>query len=327
MFRDLGLMPRATAGEGIACAIPAADLDRVEAGFRDRLSGIECEDTRVLLTGIDAPLVPDDLARVEPLSRLLARRASHWLVSLLEDGRLTSHFQPIMHADAPETVYGHEALLRGVATGGETIPPKKMFDAARDAGMLFQLDLAARRSAIHAATQHDLRGALFVNFAPTAIYDPASCLRSTVAAVDQAGIQRRDVVFEIVETDRAHDLGHLKRILDFYRTAGFRVALDDVGSGYSSLNLIHELRPDLLKLDMDLISGVDTDDYKARLVDNLLNVATILGIDTLAEGIETEGELRWVQAHGARYVQGYLLGRPSAVPKPVATSLSHPAAA
>jgi len=322
ILRDLGLVPRPSAGDGIACAIPAADQDRVEAAFRERLSKLECEDTRALSTGLDAPLVPDDLARVESLARLLARRGSRWLVTMLEEGRITSHFQPIMHAAAPETVYGHEALLRGTTANGEIVAPRMMFDAARDAGLLFQLDLAARRSAITAARQHELRGALFVNFAPTAIYDPASCLRSTVAAVDQAGIQRGDVVFEIVETDRAHDPGHLRRILDYYRNAGFRVALDDVGAGYSSLNLIHELRPDLLKLDMELIRGVDTDSYKARLVENLLNVATILDIDTLAEGIETEGELRWVQEHGARYVQGFLLRRPLAVPLPVTPSVS-----
>jgi len=317
MFRDLGLAPRPTAGDGIACAIPAADQARVEAAFREQLSKLECEDTRALLTGVDAPLVPDDLARVESLARLLARRGSRWLVAMLEESRFTSHFQPIMHAAAPETVYGHEALLRGMTVSGEVVPPREMFDVARDAGMLFQLDLAARRSAIIAAQQHELRGALFVNFAPTAIYDPASCLRSTVAAVDQAGIQRSDVFFEIVETERAHDSGHLRRILEYYRNAGFRVALDDVGSGYSSLNLIHELRPDLLKLDMELIRGVDTDSYKARLVENLLNVAAVLNIDTLAEGIETEGELRWVQAHGASYVQGFLLGRPAPKPLPV----------
>ena len=327
MLGGMGFPVRESAGGGMAWFIPVGALDGVADALRTRLSKVECEDTRALMTGAGSALVPDDLARVEPLSRLLARRSSQWLLSMLTEQRITSYFQPIMHASAPGVVYGHEALLRGQAAHGELVSPGVMFAAARDAGLLFPLDLAARRSAITSAQRVQLQGALFVNFAPTAIYDPASCLRSTVAAVDQAGIARHDVVFEIVETDRAHDATHLRNILDFYRTAGFRVALDDVGAGYSSLNLIHELHPDLLKLDMELIRGVDADPYKARLVANLLDVAAALQIDTLAEGIETEGELRWVQDHGAKYVQGYLLGRPAAMPVSPAETRCRTAAA
>jgi EAL domain-containing protein (putative c-di-GMP-specific phosphodiesterase class I) len=195
---------------------------------------------------------------VEPLARIVTRVRSGWLINLLEERRLTSHFQPIVHA---------------------------------------------------------LQGALFVNFAPTAIYDPQACLRSTVAAIDKGGLARDQVVFELVETERAHDASHLRRILDYYRGAGFRIALDDVGAGYSSLNLIHLLRPDILKLDMELIRDVDKDPYKARIAANLLNVATSLGIAALAEGIETQAELDWVREYGAKFVQGYLIARPAAAPR------------
>jgi len=315
MLSGLGLRTMPTVAGGVACAIPADSLDRVVAAFHAQLSEVERADTRALLTPMGAVLVTDDLARVESLSRFLAQASSQWLIELLREQRLTSFFQPIVLASSPSTIYGHEALLRGVGTDGALITPGRMFGSARDAGLLFQLDLAARRSAIACAHANALRGKLFVNFAPTAIYDPASCLRSTVAAVDQTSIARSDVVFEIVETERAHDPRHLRTILDFYRNAGFKVALDDVGSGYSSLNLIHELRPDLLKLDMELIRGVDQDPYKAQIVANLFDVAGALGIDTLAEGIETEGELAWVTQHGATYVQGFLIARPAALPQ------------
>lgn len=317
MLSGLGLRVMSTAADGVACSIPADAFDRVLAAFAEQLSDVELNDTRALLTPIGSAPVADDLPRVEPLSRLISRVSSQWLITLLRERRLTSFFQPIVLASSPSTIYGHEALLRGVGTEGELITPGQLFGSAKDAGLLFQLDLAARRSAIACAHQHGLQGKLFVNFAPTAIYDPASCLRSTVAAVDQTSIARSDVVFEIVETERAHDPKHLRKILDYYRGAGFRVALDDVGSGYSSLNLIHELRPDLLKLDMEMIRGVDLDPYKARIVANLFDVAAALGIDTLAEGVETDGELEWVTSHGATYVQGFLLARPAAEPKSV----------
>ena len=101
---------------------------------------------------------------------------------------------------------------------------------------------------------------------------------------------------------------------DYYRSFGFPSALDDVGAGYSSLNLIHVLRPDIIERDMELVRNVNRDPYKARIAANLLDIANVLGIDALAEGIETEGELEWVQQHGAKYVQGFLIARPTPTP-------------
>lgn len=315
IFRALGIDSGPAVADGLTFRFSEGDREAVAEAIESGLSLVEREDTRALLCPTDVSPTPQDLPRVEPLSRLVLRIRSGWLLAMLEERRLTSYFQPIVHAATPTEVYGHEALLRGVAADGTLIPPSHLFDTARGAGLLFQLDLAARRSAIANAASHGLTGKLFVNFAPTAIYDPASCLRSTVAAIDQAGIARSDVVFEIVETERAHDPAHLRKILDYYRGAGFRIALDDVGSGYSSLNLIHLLRPDVLKLDMELVRGVDTDPYKARIAANLLDVATSLGIDALAEGIETQAELEWVREHGAKFVQGYLIAKPAAAPR------------
>ena len=304
-------------GEGFGVAVAEQALGALVEGMVAALTGVEAEDTRVLFKHEgDAP-TPADLPRVEALARFGVLTGSAWLVETMAERRLTAHFQPIVHAADAERVYGHEALLRGVDAEGAAIPPSRLFDAARGAGLLFQLDLAARRAAISAAHAHALRGALFINFTPSAIYDPASCLRSTVGAIDAAGIARSSVVFEVVETDRAHDPSHLKRILDFYRAAGFRVAIDDVGAGYSSLNLIHRLRPDLLKLDMELVRGVHEDAYKATIAAKILEVSASLGIETIAEGIECAEELAWVRAHGATYAQGFHIGRPAAVPRDV----------
>jgi EAL domain-containing protein (putative c-di-GMP-specific phosphodiesterase class I) len=301
-------------------------LDALVAGLAVTLSAVEADDTRVLFKREgDAP-TPADLPRVESLSRFNVLAGSAWLVELIGARRLTAHFQPIVHAANPGRVYGHEALLRGTDADGAMVPPSRLFEAARGAGLLFQLDLAARRAAIAAAHAHALRGALFINFAPTAIYDPTSCLRSTVGAIDAAGIPRSSVVFEVVETERAQDVDHLKGILDFYRAAGFRVAIDDVGAGYSSLNLIHRLRPDILKLDMELIRDVHLDPYKATIARKILEVADSLGIETIAEGIECAEELAWVREHGATYVQGYHIARPAAVPFAVATTPALPMA-
>ncbi len=286
-------------------------LTRLEAA----LSRQELHDTQSLFTA--EPGLPHLSAfpRVTPLKRFIGMVQSGWLHDLLEEERVISHFQPIVHAAEPTRVFAHEALLRGLDPVGELIPPGRLFDAARDAGFLFQLDLLARRTAIYDAARNDLTGCLFINFNPTAIYDPTFCLRTTVAAIDATGFSRDQIVFEVTESDRAQDAGHLQRILTFYRSAGFQIALDDFGSGYSSLNLLHQLRPDFLKLDIELIRGVHADPYKALIARKILETARELGLQTIAEGIETPEELSWVQAHGADFVQGYLLGRPASVPR------------
>ena len=305
--------------QSVLVALAAGQLVPLMTQLEAVLSGEELQDTQSLFT--TAPDLPrlTDFARVVPLKRFIGLVQSGWLLDLIQEQRVTSHFQPIVHAADPTRPFAHEALLRGLDPVGALVPPGRLFGAARDAGMLFQLDLLARRTAIREAARHDLTGCLFINFNPTAIYDPIFCLRTTVAAIDATGFSRDQIVFEVTESDRAQDAGHLQKILTFYRSAGFRIALDDFGSGYSSLNLLHQLRPDFLKLDIELIRGVHADPYKALIARKILETARELGLQTVAEGIEMPEELAWVRAHGADFVQGYLLGRPASVPRRSAT--------
>jgi EAL domain-containing protein (putative c-di-GMP-specific phosphodiesterase class I) len=313
-LREHGWTAAAHADDHVTVRLDAARLPALVGPLVERLSGLETEDTRALFKPEGGDPTLADVARVEPLGRLAARSGSAWLLDLLAERRLTCAFQPIVHAADPTRIFAQEALLRGLGRDGELVPPGRMFGAARDAGLLFQLDLAARRTAIGRAVEQRLPHVLFVNFTPTAIYDPATCLRTTVRAIDDGGIPHEHVVFEVIESERSSDVAHLRRILAFYRDAGFRVALDDVGAGYSSLNLLHQLRPDFVKLDMELMRGVHADPYKAMIAAKLLELAHGLGIETVAEGIETAEELAWARDHGATYAQGYLLARPSLEP-------------
>jgi len=189
-----------------------------------------------------------------------------------------------------------------------------ILDAAREARLLAQFDLVARHTAIREAVRHRVASDLFINLTPTYLYDPAACLRSTVRALDRAGIPRSKVVIEVTETDKTDDVNILQALTDYCRDNGFRVALDDVGSGYSSLNSIHRLRPDFIKLDMELIRGVEHDPYKAVIAQKVIELAHDLEISTIAEGVETSGEMRWVQAHGATFAQGWFIAPPANPP-------------
>ncbi|MCY1034120.1 EAL domain-containing protein [Corallococcus sp. BB11-1] len=290
------------------------DLGRLSAQLPDVLTAEEVRGTRALFVPGDTEPGMADFPRVDSLQRFTMLQQSGWLVDMLAESRLTTFFQPIVHARDTSSIFAHEALMRGRDRDGALVSPARMLDTAREADLLFQLDLAARTTTIREAVRHQLRTHLFINFTPTAIYDPAYCLRSTVAAIREAGIPEEHVVFEIIESDRSANAEHLRAIVDFYRKAGFKVALDDLGAGYSSLNLLHQLRPEFMKLDMELVRGVHADPYKASIVQKLLEIARQLGIQTVAEGIETPEELSWVRRHGVDFVQGYLIAKPAGAP-------------
>lgn len=279
--------------------------------IRRVLTHRESEDVRVLYKPAGGDLTTADFPKVRSYRQFATVSQSSWLTELLEEQRFTSVLQAIVYTSDPQRVFAREALLRGVARDSSIVYPNYMFDVARGCGMLTQLDLAARKAAIDRMVLDDIQDTLFVNLTPGAIDDPLASLEDTVEMIDAAGISHDRIVFEVVESEATHDVNRLKGLLRFYRQAGFRVALDDVGSGYSSLNLLHQLRPDFVKIDMELIRGVDSDPYKALVAGKTIEIATTLGVQTIAEGIETPEELAWVRANGATYAQGYAISRPT----------------
>lgn len=206
-------------------------------------------------------------------------------------------------------------MLRAIGPDGALIGAGPLFAAARETDLLFRLDLAARKSALETAARlGPHRGVVFVNFDPASIYDPQYCLKETSAFAHALGLTPEGIVFEVTEGSEVRSLDHLRDILAVYRRARFRVALDDVGAGFSGLNALRALQPDLIKLDTELIRGVDADPFRQAIVRHLIGLGHELGIEVLAEGIESEGERRWLVAAGVDYLQGWLIGRPFLLP-------------
>lgn len=279
--------------------------------LRRGLTHAESESVRVLYKADSGDLTTADFPKVKSYAQFAQVAESNWLHELLDEERYTSVLQKIVHCDAPTRVFAREALLRGIARDESVIHPIYLFDAARGCGMLNRLEIAARKAAVNRMVIDGISENLFINVTPSAVEDPMSSLGETIAFIDEAGIPHERIVFEIIESDQAHDLSALQRLLGTHRDAGFRVALDDVGAGYSGLNLLHQLRPDFIKLDMELIHGVTTDSYKALITTKTLEIARALGIESIAEGVETDDELAWVRDNGATYAQGYGIARPT----------------
>jgi EAL domain-containing protein (putative c-di-GMP-specific phosphodiesterase class I) len=300
----------ASDGDAAVLTLPQEALDRCLTTLAGVFTPEEAAGTKVLPLAHGQTPALTDMGRIINLEQLISTHHGRWLIGMIERRSYTSMFQPIVSA-ATGKVFAHESLFRGFASDGSQINPGYMFDLANRANILFQLDLAARRCAVETAATGGLQGAsLFINFNPSSIYDPSYCLRTTASAIAENGFTPGQIVFEVVESDRVKDIRHLKGILAFYRSAGFKIALDDVGAGYSGLNMLKDLWPDFLKIDMHLVRGVDTDSFRQSIVRNIVTIAKENGIRVVAEGIETEAECNWLKAAGVDLLQGYLLGRP-----------------
>lgn len=277
-------------------------------------SKLEAESIKILYLAPSEALIPSSIRNTKTLQKLFDLYEANELSLLLFKGGLTTHFQPIIDVKS-NTIYGYETLARGVDDKGNLIYPNKLFDWARKGDMLFYLDRACRESSLKTAAIKNIKAKVFINFVPTAIYDPNHCLQSTVKWANSLEFDPSNIIFEVIESDQIEDISHLKSILDFYKSKGFMVALDDVGSGYSSLNLIAALVPNIVKIDRAIIDKIDTTPSNQSVFKAIVQIAKENNITVLAEGIEREEELAFVAANGADLVQGYYFAKPA--PEPI----------
>jgi EAL domain-containing protein (putative c-di-GMP-specific phosphodiesterase class I) len=159
---------------------------------------------------------------------------------------------------------------------------------------------------------------LSINFLPNAVYEPANCILATLRAAERFGFPLRSIMFEVAEGEKVRDTGHLSRIISAYKEMGFTVAIDDFGAGYAGLNLLSDFRPDIVKLDMELIRGVDADRGRRAILRGVIGICDDLGIRVVAEGIETQAEFDALRDLGITLFQGYLIAKPAlgALPEP-----------
>ena len=209
-------------GGTVTIAVPEGSLAPIVQPLVDVLSPTERKLTRVVFQPLAQPMQLADYFRIEDVATFAARAGSDWLLDLLREGRFTCHFQPIVAVDDARTLLGYECLLRGKAKGESAlIPPGTIFDVARKADLVFQVDQAARRSALRTAAKAGIEERIFVNFTPDSIFDAAFCLDATVRVIDDLGLPHERIVFEIVESERLPETDHLRSIVDYYRDRGF----------------------------------------------------------------------------------------------------------
>ncbi len=250
------------------------------------------------------------ISRLRPLSVYLAILRYSEYFEILRANRLTVHFHPIVNLERRE-VYGFECLIRGVKGNGEILNPSYLFEAARATDTLFYLDRSCREVSIKTAAVKGIKKhKLFINFLPAVIYDPVFCLQSTIKWAFQLEFNPDNLVFEVVETEQLKDFKHLRVILEFYRENGFKTALDDVGTGFSSLEALIKLEPNYIKISRELIEGLDQSPIKLDLAKALIQAVNFHGIKVIAEGVERIEEAKTLYKLGVKLMQGFLFAKP-----------------
>ena len=237
----------------------------------------------------------------------LARRGVTVEVGVLAEAEFHSVYQPIVSL-ADRAPVAHEALLRGVVDGRE-VGGGDLFFVAEAAGWLPELDRISRESAIAGAAPWLGSADLFLNFSPSSVLRPQVSLADTEWLVHDSGIAPGQLVFEVVESHALADRGHLLSVLEHYRSLGGRVAIDDVGAGWSSRSLLGAVRPDVVKLGKALVQELPDDGVRA-VIRALVQQAHARGAVVVAEGVETERLADEVTELGADLGQGWLFGRP-----------------
>lgn len=223
------------------------------------------------------------------------------------DFDITMAFQPIVDVETG-LPFAFEALVRGIngegageVLAGVTPENRYAFDQ--------KCRVAAIESAV-AAGILETGARLSINFLPNAVYSPVACIQLTLKTARKTGFPIDRLIFEFTENEEITDPNHVSNIVDCYRKMGFGTAIDDFGAGHAGLGLLARFQTDFLKLDMELIRGIDASLPRRMIVEGVIRIAASLGITIIAEGVETVAEYDALRTMGVRYIQGYLLARP-----------------
>jgi diguanylate cyclase (GGDEF)-like protein len=236
------------------------------------------------------------------------RSYSDVITHLLAGGPLTTMFQPIVDL-VDGSVLGYEALARpeGFAAMDSV---EAVFEAARTSGHIRDLDWVCRRRALEDAKQLPDGTALFLNISAAALLDPVHGVDQLLLLLQAVGRPPQTVVLEITEHERIRDYDRLGRVLALYRAEGIRFALDDVGEGHSTLELLAASGSEFLKLGRSLTMTSSRMGSKAAMHATMA-FAQVSGAQVIAEGVENEFVADLMKAAGIHHGQGFGLGKPT----------------
>lgn len=250
------------------------------------------------------------LDRITPFNTLFARRLHAWLEGDLSP-YIRMHFQPLVDLAQGGEIFAFEALCRLQDPQGKLLSGADAFRLAAQLQREADLDLECQLLALAAKAQAiPADKLLFINVLPRNLVHQ-SWMNSLSATLENLGIDRRQVVIEVVESERA-DPAMLAQSCDVLRTRGFRIALDDMGSGFNGLSTLAAVRADFIKVDRGIVHGAQGSKVRSVLLEAIVSMAQRLGATVIAEGLERPEDITFVRDMGIGYAQGYYFSPPQA---------------
>lgn len=241
-------------------------------------------------------------------------RMEEQLARAFSEDRLQVYYQPIVDLHSGEIV-GFESLLRWHESDQGFISPEIFIPIAEETGQIVEIGQWVLETAIKQLAQWqktENRKSLFmsINLSKRQLIDPSICetLRGLIA---QYAVPAESIKVEITETAIMENSESIAPVLDGIRSLGVGISMDDFGKGYSSLSCLHRFPLTTLKVDRSFIENLETHREYGAVIQAIIVLANNLGIDVVAEGIETEAQLAQLQALDCDYVQGYYFGRPA----------------
>ncbi len=230
--------------------------------------------------------------------------------TILNSRSIKTVLQPIISL-RDGVIYGFEALSRGPEDSLFQYP-NTLFEYADLYNSTWDLELICRIKAIEKAKQLQISTKLFINVSPKIMQDPKFLKGLTKEYLDSMSLNSENIIFEITEREAVNNISDFTKTVQNYKNQNYMIAIDDAGAGFSGLNLISDLKPHFIKLDMNLIRNIHIDVTKQSLVKSMCEFCSLTNTLLIAEGIEVEEELIKLIELGVQYGQGYYIQRPSA---------------
>ncbi len=232
---------------------------------------------------------------------------------IISKKQIKTVFQPIISLK-DGSILGHEALSR-ITCESEINHPEMLFTIASEYNRLWDLELLCRTTALEAAFKFMVPPydkMLFINVNPNTMHDEKFIKGFTKEFLMHYDMKPNNIIFEITERNVISDMNAFLLTIDHYKSQDYKIAIDDTGSGYSGLNLISDVNPNYIKIDMKLIRDINSDRLKYAVVKGMVELSKVSNIKLVAEGIETYEELETLIKLGVQYGQGYYIQRPNA---------------
>jgi len=236
------------------------------------------------------------------------------ILNLLDNKAFTIHFQPIF-SSSDGTVFGYEALTR-IKGEHPFTDISELFRKAVWTDTVSALDIHCRENAIKQASTLGLtpgKANLFINACPETMMDPSHKADITDKLAEEWNVPKERIILEITEESAIYDYSLFRQSIEYYRSRGYKIAIDNFGAGHGGLKMLSIIEPDFVKIDRYFISNIDKAIVKSNLVDSIATACHRIGIKVISVGIERHEELEAILNMGIELLQGDYLQKPSAM--------------